>query len=351
MYRYYQSKLVAHKHIILNFSALRSLEKTLQNVKTKKDLFEKIDDLFIQYGHKETVHHVNRVTLIAHYIFKVFIQDDKNKLFLKNLTNKTIKEIEFLLGLAARLHDIGKILMPPNILYKGKEQKLTDFEFALIKMHTRWGKVILKKLQKVILDIADHEKYAHSDILQILQTPILDHHERPDGKGYPLKLKHLLDNIVNFLSGLIATADCFEAMVTKRCYKEKLPYAKLITELKEGSGTQWHSIFVDIIIREIHEISNELNKKLYTVRRYNGSIRIFMDDQEIAALARKYITDREQTLKKLKKLVPDEAELENILELLNSISNSQLTVFVDQKDEKRPMLLLKKEIPPAKEKN
>lgn len=119
---------------------------------------------------------------------------------------------------SALLHDIGKIGVPDDVL--GKEEKLTDEEYAIIKTHTTIGFDILKQM---------------SEIPQI-EYGAKWHHERYDGKGYPdaLKGKHIPLN-----ARIIAVADAYDAMTSSRVYRKELPPEYVKNEIIKGIGTQF----------------------------------------------------------------------------------------------------------------
>ena len=134
---------------------------------------------------------------------------------------------------AAVMHDIGKIIIPSNIL--NKSEKLTDSEFDLIKKHPEIGYEIVSK----------------SETLHNIAKYILFHHERWDGKGYPNKLK---GDEIPLLSQIICVADCWHAMTSERPYKIKLSEKEGVIELLKNKGLQFSPKIVDIFI----------DKKLYS---------------------------------------------------------------------------------------
>lgn len=127
------------------------------------------------------------------------------------------------------LHDIGKIGVPESIL--NKPAQLTDEEYEIIKNHVQVGYDILKNVP------CFHE----SDILDM----VLHHHEKFDGTGYPHQLKG--DEIPK-LSRIIAVADSFDAMTSKRIYQKDLDLAYAIQQLNEGKGTQFDPEVVDVFL-------------------------------------------------------------------------------------------------------
>ena len=122
------------------------------------------------------------------------------------------------LKLAAILHDIGKIGIRDNILLKSVG--LTDEEYAVIKMHTVYGKEVLNHIKNL------------KDII----PGVLYHHERYDGKGYPEGLK---GDEIDIIARIIAVADVFDAMTTDRPYRKALSLGTAIEELEKNAGTQF----------------------------------------------------------------------------------------------------------------
>ena len=140
-------------------------------------------------------------------------------------------------------HDIGKIGIPDSILLK--EAKLTDDEYSQIKNHPSIGKHIL----------------ANATIFQSIIPIIFHHHERFDGRGYPAGL--VGENIPLF-ARIAAVADTFDAMTSKRSYRNALPLEVVIAEIEKCSGSQFDpkiaSVFLDILKNHYNEIQLIQNK-------------------------------------------------------------------------------------------
>lgn len=128
---------------------------------------------------------------------------------------------------AATMHDIGKIIVPIEIL--NKEDKLTDSEYKIIKDHSKIGYEIVSK----------------NDSLKKVSKSILYHHERWDGMGYPEGLK---GDQIPFLAQIISVADSWHAMTSKRSYKEQLTCEEAIEELIKNKGTQFSPQIVNTFI-------------------------------------------------------------------------------------------------------
>ena len=142
---------------------------------------------------------------------------------------KTEEECDeiYLIGI---LHDVGKIGVPNAII--NKTTKLTDEEYETIKTHTTKGKEILEKIS-ISPDLPIGAHY---------------HHERYDGKGYPEGLKG--DEIPE-IARIIAVADTYDAMASRRSYRNSLPMEKIRNELINGMGTQFDTKFANIMVEMI----------------------------------------------------------------------------------------------------
>ncbi len=127
----------------------------------------------------------------------------------------------------ATLHDIGKCYVPDNIL--NKPSRLTDEEFAQIKMHTVKGAEMVKGFSS-IPGITEGAMY---------------HHERYDGKGYPTGAK---GEYIPLIARIICVADSYDAMNSDRVYRKKLSREAIIGELRDGKGTQFDPEIVDAFI-------------------------------------------------------------------------------------------------------
>ncbi|MCF6092841.1 HD-GYP domain-containing protein [Microaerobacter geothermalis] len=131
------------------------------------------------------------------------------------------------LSRAASWHDIGKIEIPNEILTK--PGKLTPEEYEVMKTHPEVGYQLVKDIHffKKFLPVIRH------------------HHERYDGKGYPMGLK---DKQIPLHARIMCIADSFDAMTADRQYKEGMTMAEAVSELKRCAGTQFDPDLVDMFI-------------------------------------------------------------------------------------------------------
>ena len=157
------------------------------------------------------------------------------------------------LRIGGLFHDIGKIGVPDSILQK--ESKLTDDEYSQIKQHPNIGVHIL----------------SHAKIFQNILPIVEHHHERYDGKGYPSRLA---GEDIPYLARIAAVADSFDAMSSRRSYRDSLPLDVIKEEFIKNKGTQFDpklaDAFLDIIenhydeIKEIQEKYSGIEAEEYT---------------------------------------------------------------------------------------
>lgn len=132
------------------------------------------------------------------------------------------------LSVAAMMHDIGKLMIPEEIL--DKPDKLTDEEYAIMKNHVLYGEALLAKCP--------------GDIMQIAKTIALEHHERWDGSGY-LGMK---GEGISYISRLMAVCDVFDALTSQRYYKEGWSLEDTYKEIVNHSGTQFDPDVVKLFV-------------------------------------------------------------------------------------------------------
>lgn len=130
------------------------------------------------------------------------------------------------------LHDIGKIGIPDSII--NKKGKLTDEEYDIIKTHPAIGSDVLK-------NITDMPTLYHGARW---------HHERYDGTGYP---DGLAGKDIPLEARIISVADAYDAMTSKRSYRDALPQEKVRQETINGKGTQFDPAIADVMLQMIDE--------------------------------------------------------------------------------------------------
>ena len=183
-------------------------EKLVNEKRIKKNIIDSLNkELFLRHDYIKE--HINRVKKYAVELGKKM-----------NLSEKELKNLKML----AKLHDIGKVGIPEEIL--SKPGKLKKEEYEIIKTHAEKG-------YRIAMFNPEFEKIAPC---------ILAHHERYDGTGYPLGLK---GDEIPLLARIINVVDSYDAMTNKRVYKGSLSAEEAKKELKKNSGTQFDPMIVE----------------------------------------------------------------------------------------------------------
>ncbi len=142
---------------------------------------------------------------------------------------------EKLLLYSSPLHDIGKIGIPDAILLK--PGKLDNSEFELMKQHSSIGGLML----------SDGDRFPIIKAGKIIAT---QHHEKYDGTGYPNKLH---GDEIHIYAKIVAIADVFDALSSKRVYKAAFPLEKTLAIIEEGRGTHFDPIVLDLFFNNIDD--------------------------------------------------------------------------------------------------
>ncbi|MCL6471398.1 MAG: HD domain-containing protein [Firmicutes bacterium] len=140
--------------------------------------------------------------------------------------------------MAGLLHDVGKIGIPSSILYK--TTKLSDDDYKQIKLHPTKGYEILEPISGL------------EDIAMI----VLQHHERYDGTGYP---SGLCGNDILLEARILAVADAYQAMISDRPYRKRLPVKEAKLEIRRGIGTQFDPDVARVFL-SVLEMQSKLHK-------------------------------------------------------------------------------------------
>ncbi|AKL94662.1 GGDEF/HD domain containing protein [Clostridium aceticum] len=208
----YRAKFFNKNRVEVYYSVLEELKEDIQEEHI--DIISSIKTLISVINAKDryTYGHTERVVIYCDLI--------ANKLELLEEDRKILKY-------GAYLHDIGKIQIPQEIL--NKKMGLTGEEVEYIKKHPESGIEIIKSVAS----------------LKKVMPLILHHHERYDGKGYPLRLKG--ENIP-YLTRILSVVDSFDAMTSNRPYQMRRSYEEAVIELKKCKSTQFDPDIVDVFV-------------------------------------------------------------------------------------------------------
>ncbi len=194
-------------------------DRQLQMYREQKLLFESFIDTLatsVDARDKITAGHSKRVRLYSGLIADEIGMNAKDKSLLEK---------------AATLHDIGKIGIRDSVLRK--EGKLTDEEYKHIQEHVRITHNILNKLNM-------------SPDFRIITEMASSHHEKWDGTGY---YRHLKGDEITLGGRILAVADVFDAITSKRHYRDKMPIKNVLNIISEGAGSHFDLDLVDSFLK------------------------------------------------------------------------------------------------------
>lgn len=236
LYQRVETHLIAHKkqkELTLSNENLGKLvdEKTKTIHNLQKSFVTTFAEL-IEHRDEFTLHHVNRTTKFI----KLLIEEAKND---NNFKEYVSQLNEDLLVEASQLHDIGKIFVSDSII--SKPSKLTEEEFAEIKKHPALGGKVIEKISK---------ENNNNEFLKYAKSIAETHHEKWDGTGYPNKLKGYA---IPLEGRLMAIADVYDALVSKRPYKDGMAHEKAVEIIVKDKGTHFDPIIVDLFSKINHK--------------------------------------------------------------------------------------------------
>jgi len=180
-----------------------------------------------EYRDPETGGHIRRTQHYMRVLAKKLRENTKYSPFLDDTT------VEWLY-LSAPLHDIGKVGIPDNILLK--PAKLTDDEFEIMKKHTIIGRDAIKAAEKQL---------GHDSFLRYAKEIAETHQEKWDGSGYPYALQA---EEIPISGRLMAIADVYDALISKRVYKPPFSHRKAVAIIEQGKGSHFDPDMVDAFL-------------------------------------------------------------------------------------------------------
>lgn len=188
-----------------------------RNMQLQRSLINTVAEL-IENRDENTGGHIQRTSQYVEIIARKLQQEGK---YSDILTDKYIEQMV----IAAPLHDVGKIHIPDAIL--NKPGKLDAEEFATMKTHSAAGGAIIAHIE---------ENAGEMEYLKIAKEMAEYHHERMDGKGYPHGLS---GDDIPLCARILAVADVFDAVSSKRCYKEAFSLDKSFAIIEEEAGSHF----------------------------------------------------------------------------------------------------------------
>ena len=199
--------------------------KNIADIEEQKDTINTMQNALItvlanmvENRDKFTGNHVKNTAAYAKIILDELKKNEKYKDIITD-------DYEYTIINSAPLHDVGKIQIPDSLL--NKNGKLTDEEFKQMQNHTLAGQNIIDEAANMVKD---------PSYLNEAKNLAAYHHEKWNGTGYPYGLK---EDEIPLSARIMAVADVFDALVSKRSYKPGFPIEKALDIIREGAGTHF----------------------------------------------------------------------------------------------------------------
>jgi len=215
-------------------------ERTQQLRKSREATIEAMG-IVAESRDPETGGHIQRTKSYVRILAEELADNEKYKEVLAN-------EVVELIYHSAPLHDIGKVSIPDSILLKAGS--LTEEEFEVMKRHTIIGENTIKEAQGRLEEV---------QMLDVAREIAGGHHEKWDGSGYPRGLKG--ENIP-LSARLMALADVYDALISRRPYKEPIPHNDAVLMISEASGTHFDPDVVKVFLKQAHKF-NAVKEQLH----------------------------------------------------------------------------------------
>ncbi|MHB8809292.1 MAG: HD domain-containing phosphohydrolase [Desulfobulbaceae bacterium] len=237
----------AHNQVFVTFFA-NNAAVTIERAVMNRELILRMMSMAEMRDPAETGAHVQRVGAYSAEIYERWALN-------RGIDEERIKITRDLIRLAAMLHDVGKVGIPDAILKK--PGKLTEEEFDVIKKHTVYGAKlftsITSELDEMSLEIA------------------LNHHEKWDGRGYPgavPELKEIIETNPEARQGqnipltarITALADVYDALCSRRSYKDPMAEEEVYKIIRESSGTHFDPEVVEAFF-QVTDVLNAIRRK------------------------------------------------------------------------------------------
>lgn len=215
-------------------------EKTEEIKAIQQSIIENLASI-IECRDSDSGQHVRRTSAYVELIAKAL---QKEEIYTEILTDDYVNR----LVRAAALHDIGKISIPDQIL--NKPGKLNREEFEVIKRHTVIGGELIRESLRGVETEED---------MDIAEQIALYHHEKWDGSGYP---KQLQEEEIPLCARIMAIADVFDALISRRCYKEAYTTDEAFSIIKDSKERHFDPKITDVFLKNraaIEEIIKQFN--------------------------------------------------------------------------------------------
>ncbi|MCA9077125.1 MAG: HD domain-containing protein [Planctomycetaceae bacterium] len=187
----------------------------------------------------DTGHHLERIAMYATRLASALRRHSRYR---KVITPAFVRTI----GISSALHDIGKVGVEDAVLLK--PGKLNENERFRMQVHTTLGGECIRQIE---------QRLGNSNFLEMAREIAFCHHERWDGEGYPVGL---IEEEIPLSARIVAIADVYDALASRRVYKEPYPHEKCVEIIKAESGKQFDPRLIEVFL-SIHEQFHDISRK------------------------------------------------------------------------------------------
>ncbi|NLX19979.1 MAG: response regulator [Desulfobulbus sp.] len=206
----------------------RLVEERTHEAELLKDVIIEAMGELAEYRDPETGNHIQRTRAYVQILARTLAQQGH---FSDVLTSDYIT----LLWKSAPLHDIGKVAIRDSILLK--PGRLTEEEFETMKKHTLYGEEVIANLEQMAGQ--------PTSFLNCAKDIAGSHHEKYDGSGYP---RGLAGDDIPLAGRIMAVADVYDALISKRVYKDSMNHEQAMTIMLEGKGSHFDPVILDAFL-------------------------------------------------------------------------------------------------------
>ncbi|MCL2102390.1 MAG: response regulator [Fibromonadales bacterium] len=225
-------------------------KRTEQLERLKNGIVYTLADL-VENRDKNTGGHIDRTTVYMKILINAMLAQG---VYADEMRNWDLESVIS----SARLHDVGKIAIPDSIL--NKPSSLTEEEFQTMKTHSTEGEHIIEKAI---------QRTGDTEFLQNAKLFAAYHHERWDGKGYPLGLK---ETEIPLPGRIMAVIDVYDALVSERPYKKAFTHEKAVSIIMESSGQQFDPHIAKVFSQVNEQIMAARDKLCLYMVPYSGKL-------------------------------------------------------------------------------
>ena len=212
----------------------QQMESDGQTLQQTKDLFRTRDAVIFglakltESRDPDTGHHLERIALYATRLASAMRRHPRLQ---SQVSSAFVRSI----GISSALHDIGKVGIEDSILMK--PGKLDIEERLQMQLHSNVGSDCIRNIER---------RLGSSNFLRMAREIAMCHHERWDGTGYP---DGLAGEEIPLAARIVAIADVYDALATKRVYKPAFPHERCLAVIREGAGKQFDPDIVEVFLK------------------------------------------------------------------------------------------------------